>query len=201
MNFTPSFTCLSTDESCESVLRIMSTLNLSTDCDDVDCGASPEVADDEADASCSAFVRRSSRLGSRSGSKDSLHKINRRTIMKPKRVFNPITKKEIEAYYLNKKVVTKCTPLETIFEEPKIVKEQVSFLGNRKVNRSIKFTDGKNVTKASIQKRRKKAREVFGKPQFKKISMDYFLEHFNGVAPSKSTDPDDPDDQKEQESS
>ncbi|XP_059619348.1 protein tantalus, partial [Phlebotomus argentipes] len=106
----------------------------------------------------------------------------------PKRCVQPTTEKQIEAYYLNKKVVKKCTPLETIFEEPKVVKEKETFLGNRKLNRSIKFSDGKNVSKVTVQNRRKKIKEIFGRiPKYKKIPMDFFLEYFTGAKPTTET--------------
>lgn len=169
----------------------MSSLNLAkTDCDGT-FEMSTEVEENLEDSldSASSPVRRSTRLSKNdSRSKDALHKINRRTIMKPKRCFQPTTEKQIEAYYLNKKVVKRCTPLETIFEEPKVIKDKFTLLGNRKVNRSIKFTDGKNISKVTIQNRRKRIREMFGRAQkFKKVSMEYFLEHFTGVKSTESS--------------
>uniref|UniRef100_A0A1B0CRI5 Tantalus-like domain-containing protein n=2 Tax=Lutzomyia longipalpis TaxID=7200 RepID=A0A1B0CRI5_LUTLO len=198
MNFPPTLISLSNDESYECFLGLkMSTLNLSkTNCDASSSqGPQEELPEDSLDCpgdeSSSSSVRRSSRLGGRIEEKDYLHRIKRRTIMRPKRCVQPTTEKQIEAYYLNKKVVTKCTPLETIFEEPQIIKEKVALLGNRKFNRSIKFSDGRTTSKVTIQNRRKKIREVFGKAhKLKKVTMEYFLEHFTGVKATEAP-PDD----------
>jgi hypothetical protein len=113
-----------------------------------------------------------------SASDSNLHKINRRTIVKPKKIGN--TEKEIRNYYLNNKVRNfRPASLETIFEVPKEEKNSINYIGIRKIKRCLKFSDGLNISKQILQTRRKKIKKLLGSGQkIKKMSMDQFMSHF-----------------------
>lgn len=133
-----------------------------------------------------------------------LHRLNRRVIKKPKKniIFSSTNEKDIRKYYLSNKLTNyKPTNLETIFEEEPnenqshttdtkncstssssdksvTTKRLHSFMGGRKLRRSISFSDGLNIPKSTIQTRRKRIKRLFGRPlKLEKISMDAFLTH------------------------
>lgn len=127
---------------------------------------------------------RNKRVHSTSPLDDSLHKIKRRTISKPRKL-NPATLGQdvsedlIRKMYTNKKMTKlKPTNLETIFEEPKPGKnETVTYVSATRFKRSITFTDHNNVPKKTVQNRRKKVKRMLGGCKIKKMSMDAFMEH------------------------
>lgn len=132
-------------------------------------------------------ARRSSRTNTRMATEaldDKLHKIKRRTIAKPRRL-DPATlsadvsEKLIEKLYTNKKMnKIKPTNLETIWEEPKSLKNQELSFSVTKFRRAITFKDHLRVDKQKVQARRKRIKRLLGKPlKLKKISMDAFMEH------------------------
>ena len=120
-----------------------------------------------------------------------LRRVKDKAISKPKSKYTTITigssEKEVKAYYThNEKIKRASTNLETIFEEPK---NQTNLIGVKKIRRSLKFTDGINVTKTTIQTRKKRVQKLFGKQKAKKISMQNFLQHLNTLHSEDNTNP------------
>lgn len=134
----------------------------------------------------------------------SLHKINRRVISKPKKnTFINGTENEIKKFYLNRKLTKiKPTCLETIFEavneESLEIAEdecesihlspststtsQVKKVGIKKLKRSLSFSDGHNISKALVQRRKKRIQTYLGgKPKTQKCTMAAFMEKINNM--------------------
>lgn len=129
---------------------------------------------------------RNKRIYSTTNTEDKLHQIKKRTISRPRKL-NPATlgtdasDKLIEKLYTSKKMTKlKPTNLETIFEEPKLGKnETVTYISATRFKRSINFTDYNNVPKQTVKNRRKKVKRLLGGCKLKKMSMDTFMERFN----------------------
>lgn len=136
----------------------------------------------------------------RASKSECLLKINRRSLMKPQRKGASVLKEdcdeeEIKKFYLNNKIVNlKPNHLETIFEEPTTVRNEMRLVGLKKIKRSINFKDHLNITKTTLQSRRKKIKHLFGGTtgkKFNKLSMDAFLQRLQTVSdpiPSLHTD-------------
>lgn len=123
-------------------------------------------------------------------------------------IFTSTNDKDIRKFYLNAKLTNyKSTNLETIFEEEpnenhhnltanttdmsncdssfrknslnrSATNRLHSFIGGRKLRRSVSFSDGLNISKSTIQTRRKRIKRLFGRPlKLEKISMNEFLTH------------------------
>lgn len=101
------------------------------------------------------------------------------------------SEKLIEKLYTNKKLTkVKPTNLETIFEEPKVTKQQdFMYLSTIKYHRAINFKDPWAVNKQRVQTRRKRIKRFFGKAQkLKKISMDAFMKHLETLVEGEDTE-------------
>lgn len=154
----------------------------------------------------SNLLRRSSRSSKFTDSfkidDSSLHKINRRVISKPKKnTFINGTENEIKKFYLNKKLTKiKPTCLETIFEavneESLAIEEendderndvlastsQVKIVGLKKLKRSLSFSDGQNISKALLQRRKKRIQTYLGgKPKVQKFTMAVFMDKLKNM--------------------
>lgn len=118
---------------------------------------------------------------------NSLLRIKRRSIMKPRRNLNV----EIKKIYLDNKVKGNFRPsnLETIFEEPTPDKnKQLCFIGAKKIRRSLSCSDGLNVTKTTVKSRRNKIKKTFGRRfALKKISLDDFIDRLNASFDERPT--------------
>lgn len=146
-------------------------------------------------SSCSNSNRRSLRTRN---ADNYLHKINRRVIKKPKKHFLGFnnSEEEIQKFYLNNKAnKVKSTFLETIYEEQE--GDQIEMdnddgisqnctltknVGIKKLKRSLSCSDGTNVSKAIVQKRKRKIKDLLGnqkKPP--KFSMDFFMEKMQAM--------------------
>lgn len=152
---------------------------------------------DETDSNPSSRfgVRRSSRT--RSNSEDNLHKINRRTIARPKKVISvDSSPKDIKNFYLNaNKKKFKPTLLETIqeeecedkFNETTTEEEDLSFNSFlikkcKKFKRSLSLCDGLTINKALQAKRKNRVKKVFGKrARIKKMKMAFFMSHMKSI--------------------
>lgn len=139
---------------------------------------------------------------SRASKSDCLLRINRRVSMKPQRknLSGTVleTEEDVRKFYLNQKNIRpKMTnsPLETIFEEPALVRNELKLVGLRKIKRTITFKDGVTTNKSTVQSRRKKIKTLLGVPavgivkRFKKLSMDAFLQHLQGLTATPSQEP------------
>lgn len=129
---------------------------------------------------------------SRSSKSDCLLRMNRRVSMKPQKKVtgkpnNSLsTEQDIKKFYLNNKLgsaASRNNALETIFEEPSVVRNELRMIGLKKLKRSMNFKDGLNISKTTVQSRRKKIKTLFGttSKKFNKLSMDAFLEHLQGM--------------------
>lgn len=128
---------------------------------------------------------------SRSSKSDCLLRMNRRVSMKPQRKVAstkafPETEADITKFYLNNQLgnaASRHNALETIFEEPSVVRNELRMIGLKKLKRTIAFKDGVNIHKTTVQSRRKKIKLLFGTStkKFNKLSMDAFLLHLQGM--------------------
>lgn len=141
----------------------------------------------------SRLLRIRSNITNYSNDNDTLHRLNRRNIARPKKhdtfSFDTNSSKAIEQIYLNKKLGrVKITKLETIFEEANLsVNGELNaaaatisptMFGLRKLKRSLTFTDGFKANKALKEKRKRRVKSLLGvAKRLKKVSMKYFLEH------------------------
>lgn len=123
-----------------------------------------------------AVVRRSSR------------RIIRAALPEPPRIPNKPMKltansslKDIENYYLDKKVKRLNSSLETIFEVPQVVDNNEVVMSSRKFKRTINFNTvvAKNSTK--VKKRKTKAKNVRGKKKEKKIPLEYVMQKIDEI--------------------
>lgn len=118
---------------------------------------------------------------------NSLLRIKRRSIMKPRRNHSS----DIKKIYLDNKLKGNFRPsnLETIFEEPTPDKKnQLCFIGAKKIKRSLSCSDGLNVTKTTVKSRRNKIKKTFGRRfALKKISMDDFIDRLNASFDERQT--------------
>ncbi|XP_050302781.1 uncharacterized protein LOC126740698 [Anthonomus grandis grandis] len=80
------------------------------------------------------------------------------------------TEKQVEQYYLNKKVKLSSPALETIFEEPK---NNAQCMSNKRLKRIIHFNE--STDKSKVKKRSLKARKII-KGGFRKLSKKLGLE-------------------------
>lgn len=131
-----------------------------------------------------------------------LHGVKRRSISRPtkhtpsaQRPNGTDNIKSIEKFYMKKSLGRlKNTDLETIFEnviddaadaEVSTVKNSATTFGLRKLKRRLTF----NTTKALKEKRKKRALSILGgNKRFKKISMQYFVDHLNALNALQSTE-------------
>lgn len=128
---------------------------------------------------------------SRSSKSDCLLRMNRRVSMKPQRKITstkafPETEADITKFYLTNQLgsaASRHNALETIFEEPSVVRNELRMIGLKKLKRTIAFKDGVNTNKTTVQSRRKKIKTLFGSStkKFNKLSMDAFLLHLQGM--------------------
>lgn len=126
---------------------------------------------------------------SRSSKSDCLLRMNRRVVMKPQRKNVKVPKsqsdEDIKRFYLNNKLgsaASRQNNLETIFEEPSVVRNELRLLGLKKLKRNMTCKDGLNIPKATVLSRRKKIKSLFGaKTKYTKVSMDAFLEHLQSM--------------------
>lgn len=130
---------------------------------------------------------------------DKLHQIKRRTIAKPRRL-DPSTLATdssevlIKKLYTNKKMTKlKPTNLETIFEEPKEHRKHgVMFVSAQKFRRAIHFKDHLNISKQTVQHRRKRIKRLLGSGnKLKKMTMDAFMSHLTEMHKVNEDDIDD----------
>ena len=152
-----------------------------------------------------------------SDSSSNLHKTNRRVIQKPKKRYLPASDEDVIKFYLNTKLnKVKPTFLETIIEGdeeddeidnylyhnigPGAVKKKaekkIMFNKNvitRALRRSLSCTDGQNVTKATILKRKRRAKALLNGTTFRslKISMAKFQERLSLMNTSENSETDD----------
>lgn len=130
------------------------------------------------------------------GDNDNIRGVKRRSISRPIKHTpsttvqhsNEITK-SIEKFYMKKTLGRlKNTDLETIYEDviddtatvidDKKIKNSATAFGLRKLKRRLTF----NTTKALKDKRKKRALSILGGgKRFKKVSMQYFLDHLNAL--------------------
>lgn len=129
---------------------------------------------------------------SRASKADCLLRMNRRVSMKPQRKAMAVkaggsaSEEDIKKFYLNNKLGSardRQNALETIFEEPSVVRSELRLIGLKKLKRSIAFKDGVTISKTTVQSRRKKIKTLFGTTakKFNKLSMDAFLQHLQGL--------------------
>jgi hypothetical protein len=128
----------------------------------------------------------------RSTSEECLHKINRRTIQRPKKQV-PLSfdnEKDAKDFYVtfnkkNQKV--KPNLLETIYEETdeeeSLTEDSLNGshkdMGKKKLKRAINCCDGLNVTKALTTKRKAKVKHFFNaRKKPRKIALAKFMEYF-----------------------
>lgn len=122
--------------------------------------------------------RRSLRARSQS---DILHSVNRRVISRPKKNCSGFgSSEEIRKIYLNIKTQQiKPIFLETICEEEEGGTEKnalITFIGNKKQKRSLAFSDGSNIKKTIVKKRKIRIKRFLGNISKKpKFSMEYFM--------------------------
>jgi len=98
----------------------------------------------------------------------------RRVLTRPRKLNINSTMKEIENYYLDKKVKVSSPALETIFEEPK----KDILMGTRRLRRCINFGDVANEKpdKAKVKKRSMKAKKISTfKKMGKKIGLEFLM--------------------------
>lgn len=132
---------------------------------------------------------------SRASKTDSLLRMNRRVSMKPQRkglqvkMPNSSTDEDIKKFYLNNKLgsaAARQNALETIFEEPAVVRNELRLIGLKKLKRSMTCKDGVTISKTTVQSRRKKIKTLFGTSsstkKFNKLSMDAFLMHLKSLS-------------------
>lgn len=132
---------------------------------------------------------------SRASKADCLLRMNRRVSMKPQKKLASggggkpdlmSSEKDIKKFYLNNKLgsaASRHNALETIFEEPSVVRNELRMIGLKKLKRTMNFKDGFTVSKTTVQSRRKKIKTLFGttSKKFNKLSMDAFLEHLQSM--------------------
>ncbi|CAH0549277.1 unnamed protein product [Brassicogethes aeneus] len=103
---------------------------------------------------------------------------NRRVIIKPKKIDR---QKEIKNYYLDKRVKKGSPCLETIFEEPQLVKGKSITISHKKLKRLLNFNTTNLMTKQKTKKRQMKSKkEGIFKPR-KKISMDILMDKLSCI--------------------
>lgn len=162
------------------------------------------TSSDQPDSNTARFGLRKSTRARSSSTEESLHKTNRRTIAKPKKMISvDSSEKDIKNFYLNinkKKINVKPAPLETINEEENedILNETTedeanlsinSFLTkkSRKLKRSLSLNDGLNINKALQTKRKNRIKKVFGKrTRSKKIKMSNFMSYLKSLEDSST---------------
>lgn len=124
-----------------------------------------------------------------------LHKIKRRTIVKPVKFQINInaSEKEIRSYYMdkgNKVSNLKPSNLETIFEEGSPAVAKSKFFGERKLRRSLNCSDGFNVTKTTTKARKNRVRRLLGSaPKLERMTMDTFLERLKSMQSGEDEEP------------
>ena len=120
--------------------------------------------------------------------------------MKPQRKTRMLpgtsSEEDIKKFYLNNKLTSatnRQNALETIFEEPAVVRNELRLIGLKKLKRSMAFKDAFNIPKSTVQTRRKKVKALFGTSanKFNKLSMDAFLQHLQSMR-------EEPDEESEQ---
>lgn len=165
---------------------------------------------DEADATSSRFGLRKSTRARSNSSNENLHKLNRRTIARPKKVITvDSSDKDIKNFYLNinkKNVNVKSSALETIQEEENEnnLDETTEDEGNlslnsfltkksRKLKRSLSFNDGLNINKTLQTKRKNRIKKVFGKrAKVKKMKMANFMTYLKSLEESSVEETENP---------
>ncbi|XP_044271497.1 uncharacterized protein LOC123015686 [Tribolium madens] len=97
-----------------------------------------------------------------------------RVANKPLKLTEKSSPKEIENYYLDKRVKRLNPTLETIFEEPQVVNNEEVVMSSRKFKRSINFNVIAAKNSAKIKKRRLKAKNRMKKNR-KKIPLEFVM--------------------------
>lgn len=160
-------------------------------------GQSPDVLEDDFEEQQSPRSSGATGSGrtrlSRASKADCLLRMNRRVSMKPQRkgiaamAPNSTADEDIKKFYMNNKLGSATAhqhALETIFEEPSMVRNELRLIGLKKLKRSINCKDGVTVSKTTVQSRRKKIKTLLGttSKKFNKLSMDAFLQHLQGMS-------------------
>lgn len=158
----------------------------------VDTGIGSPVPVDDYEASPKGAPGSGRTRLSRTSKADCLLRMNRRVSMKPQRKIRAPTsssEEDIKKFYLNNKLGSgdRQNALETIFEEPSVVRNELRLIGLKKFKRSMACKDGFTINKATVQSRRKKIKTLFGggtgaPKKFNKLSMDAFLQHLQSLS-------------------
>nr|XP_008198460.1 PREDICTED: proline-rich protein 14 isoform X2 [Tribolium castaneum]XP_008198461.1 PREDICTED: proline-rich protein 14 isoform X2 [Tribolium castaneum] len=98
-----------------------------------------------------------------------------RVLNKPVKLTERSSPKDIENYYLDKRVKRLNPSLETIFEEPQIVNNEAVVMSTRKFKRSINFNEVAAKNSAKVKKRQRKAKSRTKKTH-KKIPLEFVMQ-------------------------
>ncbi|GLV32389.1 hypothetical protein CBL_00902 [Carabus blaptoides fortunei] len=114
--------------------------------------------------------------------------IKRRVTIKPKKYTstepNSTNKRDVKHVYLCKQLKRVCVNLETIFEEPKVSKNnEITYTALKKQKRFIVFEPTTSVNKGKIKKRQVKLKKIFGRSSLKRkrATMEALLEKLSVV--------------------
>lgn len=114
--------------------------------------------------------------------------IKRRVTIKPKKYTNTepssSNKRDLKHIYLCKQLKRVCVNLETIYEEPKVSKNnEVMYTAMKKQKRFIVFEPTTSVNKGKIKKRQVKLKRIFGKSSIKRkrATMEALLQKLSVV--------------------